>query len=53
MSAITGFITAEKSSVWYLVCENCHFHLAVYTPEILSKCPKCGNTEFTRRPFEP
>ncbi len=36
-----------------LICEKCHFHLAVYTPEILSKCPECGNDEFTRRPFEP
>ncbi|MCC3702296.1 zinc ribbon-containing protein [Rouxiella badensis] len=36
-----------------LICEKCHFHLAVYTPEILSKCPECGNDEFSRRPFEP
>lgn len=36
-----------------LICEKCHFHLAVYTPEILTKCPECGNDEFTRRPFEP
>lgn len=36
-----------------LICEKCHFHLAVYTPEILTKCPECGNDEFSRRPFEP
>ncbi|MBU9837720.1 zinc ribbon-containing protein [Rahnella sp. L72c] len=45
--------SGEVVGLGNLVCENCHFHLAVYTPEILSKCPKCGNTEFTRRPFEP
>ena len=36
-----------------LICEKCHFQLSVYTPEILTKCPECGNDEFTRRPFEP
>ncbi|CAM3508977.1 hypothetical protein BS639_10180 [Rouxiella silvae] len=36
-----------------LICEKCHFQLSVYTPEILTKCPECGNDEFTRRAFEP
>lgn len=45
--------SGEVVGLGNLVCENCHFHLAVYTPEILSRCPKCGNTEFSRRPFEP
>lgn len=36
-----------------LVCEKCHFHLAVYTPEVLTKCPECGHDEFSRRPFKP
>lgn len=32
-----------------LICEKCHFQLSVYTPEILTKCPKCGHDEFSRR----
>ena len=36
-----------------LVCENCHFHLAVYTPDKLPHCPKCGHDEFHRQPFNP
>lgn len=36
-----------------LVCEKCHFHLAVYTPDVLPLCPKCGHDQFQRRPFEP
>ena len=36
-----------------LVCEHCHYHLAVYTPDILPRCPKCGHDQFQRRPFEP
>lgn len=45
--------SGEVVGLGNLVCENCHFNLAVYTPEILSKCPKCGHTEFSRHPFEP
>lgn len=51
---ITGFTTAVKS--WGLatrVCEKCHFHLAIYTPDVLPLCPKCGHDQFQRRPFEP
>ncbi|PLP21828.1 hypothetical protein CWN01_20430, partial [Klebsiella pneumoniae] len=36
-----------------LVCEKCHYHLAVYTPDVLPRCPKCGHDQFQRRPFEP
>ena len=36
-----------------LVCEKCHFHLPIYTPEVLTLCPKCGHDQFQRRPFEP
>jgi predicted nucleic acid-binding Zn-ribbon protein len=36
-----------------LVCENCHHHFAVYTPDVLPLCPKCGHDQFQRRPFEP
>ncbi|MEC5320086.1 zinc ribbon-containing protein [Brenneria populi subsp. brevivirga] len=36
-----------------LVCENCHHHIAFYTPEILPQCPKCGHDLFHRRPFQP
>ncbi|WP_369788770.1 zinc ribbon-containing protein [Rouxiella sp. WC2420] len=45
--------SGEVVGLGELICEKCHFHLAVYTPEILSKCPECGNDEFSRRPFEP
>jgi predicted Zn-ribbon and HTH transcriptional regulator len=45
--------SGEVVGLGNLVCEKCHFHLAVYTPEVLSKCPKCGNDEFSRQPFEP
>ncbi|EBQ6362238.1 hypothetical protein BTU98_22580, partial [Salmonella enterica] len=27
--------------------------LAVYTPDVLPLCPKCGHDQFQRRPFEP
>ncbi|MEC5342195.1 zinc ribbon-containing protein [Brenneria populi] len=36
-----------------LVCENCHHHIAFYTPEILPLCPKCSHNLFYRRPFQP
>ncbi len=26
---------------------------AVYTPDVLPLCPKCGHDQFQRRPFEP
>lgn len=45
--------SGEVVGLGNLVCENCHFTLAVYTPEVLSKCPKCSGTEFTRQAFEP
>ncbi|HHJ2753794.1 TPA: hypothetical protein ACQIV8_004015, partial [Escherichia coli] len=25
----------------------------IYTPEVLTLCPKCGHDQFQRRPFEP
>src|SRR5471032_1028679 len=34
--------SGEVVGLGNLVCENCHFTLAVYTPEVLSKCPKCS-----------
>ncbi|TPG63996.1 zinc ribbon-containing protein [Ewingella americana] len=45
--------SGEVVGLGNLVCEKCHFTLAVYTPEILSKCPECGHTDFTRKAFEP
>ncbi len=50
---ITGFITAEKWSGWAIVCEKCHFHLPINTPEVLTLCPKCGHDQFQRCLFEP
>jgi predicted Zn-ribbon and HTH transcriptional regulator len=45
--------SGEVVGLGNLVCENCHFHLAVYTPDVLPRCPKCGHDQFQRRPFEP
>ncbi|MEW7314068.1 zinc ribbon-containing protein [Buttiauxella gaviniae] len=45
--------SGEVVGLGNLVCENCHFHLAIYTPDALPVCPKCGHNQFSRRPFEP
>lgn len=45
--------SGEVVGLGNLVCEKCHFHLAIYTPEVLPLCPKCGHDQFQRRPFEP
>ena len=45
--------SGEVVGLGNLVCEKCHFHLAVYTPDLLPLCPKCGHDQFQRRPFEP
>lgn len=45
--------SGEVVGLGNLVCEKCHFHLAIYTPDVLPLCPKCGHDQFQRRPFEP
>jgi rubrerythrin len=45
--------SGEVVGLGNLVCEQCHHHLAFYTPEVLPLCPKCGHDQFHRRPFEP
>ena len=45
--------SGEVVGLGNLVCEQCHYHLAFYTPEVLPLCPKCGHDQFQRRPFEP
>lgn len=45
--------SGEVVGLGNLVCEHCHFHLAVYTPDKLPHCPKCGHDEFHRQPFNP
>ncbi|HDG1678469.1 zinc ribbon-containing protein [Kluyvera ascorbata] len=45
--------SGEVVGLGNLVCEKCHYHLAVYTPDVLPHCPKCGHDQFQRRPFEP
>lgn len=45
--------SGEVVGLGNLVCEQCHHHLAFYTPEVLPLCPKCGHDQFQRRPFEP
>ncbi len=45
--------SGEVVGLGNLVCEKCHHHIAVYTPDVLPLCPKCGHDQFQRRPFEP
>lgn len=45
--------SGEVVGLGNLVREQCHHHLAFYTPEVLPLCPKCGHDHFQRRPFEP
>ncbi|WP_099065415.1 zinc ribbon-containing protein [Serratia sp. BW106] len=45
--------SGEVVGLGNLVCEQCHHHMAFYTPEVLPLCPKCGHDQFQRRPFEP
>ena len=45
--------SGEVVGLGNLVCEKCHYHLPVYTPDVLPRCPKCGHDQFQRRPFEP
>lgn len=45
--------SGEVVGLGNLVCEKCHYHLAVYIPDVLPRCPKCGHDQFQRRPFEP
>lgn len=45
--------SGEVVGLGNLVCEHCHYHLAVYTPDILPRCPKCGHNQFHRQPFNP
>lgn len=36
-----------------LICEKCHCHRAIYTPQVLPRCLKCGYDQFSRQSFEP
>lgn len=45
--------SGEVVGLGNLVCEKCHFTRAIYTPETLTRCPKCGHDQFQRQPFEP
>lgn len=45
--------SGEVVGLGNLVCEKCHFHLPVYSPEVLPLCPKCGHDQFQRKAFEP
>lgn len=45
--------SGEVVGLGNLVCERCHYQQAIYTPEILQACPKCGHTLFQRQPFKP
>ena len=41
--------SGEVVGLGNLVCEKCHFHLPIYTPEVLTLCPKCGHDQFQSR----
>ena len=45
--------SGEVVGLGNLVCEQCQFTRAIYTPETLTRCAKCGNDQFQRHPFEP
>lgn len=45
--------SGEVVGLGNLVCENCGFTRAIYTPETLSRCPECGHDQFQRQPFQP
>ncbi|MCS2153422.1 zinc ribbon-containing protein [Scandinavium goeteborgense] len=45
--------SGEVVGLGNLVCEKCHFHIAVYSPDVLPLCPKCGHDQFQRKAFEP
>ncbi|VTN14995.1 Protein of uncharacterised function (DUF1451) [Raoultella terrigena] len=49
-----GVYQSARSSGWAIWCaRSATHHLAVYTPDVLPRCPKCGHDQFQRRPFEP
>ncbi|MCC9266141.1 zinc ribbon-containing protein, partial [Bacillus velezensis] len=41
--------SGEVVGLGNLVCENCHHHIAFYTPEVLPLCPKCSHDLFHRQ----
>ncbi|CAH0252084.1 zinc ribbon-containing protein [Erwinia aphidicola] len=45
--------SGEVVGLGNLVCETCQFTRAIYTPEVLTRCPECGHDHFVRQPFEP
>lgn len=45
--------SGEVVGLGRLVCEQCQFSRAIYTPETLTRCPECGNDQFQRLAFEP
>ena len=45
--------SGEVVGLGNLVCENCGFTRAIYTPESLTRCPECNHDQFQRQPFEP
>lgn len=45
--------SGEVVGLGNLVCEQCQFIRAIYTPEVLTRCAQCGHDRFARQPFEP
>lgn len=45
--------SGEVVGLGNLVCEQCQFTRAIYTPETLTRCPECGHDQFVRQPFSP
>ncbi len=44
---ITAYHSGEVVGLGNLVCEKCHHHIAVYTPEVLSLCRSAGHDQFS------
>lgn len=47
------WLSGEVAGPGNMVCEKCHHYQALYTPDVLARCVKCGHDQFQRRPFEP
>lgn len=45
--------SGEMIGLGNLVCEQCQFSRAIYTPELLTPCLRCGHIRFHRQPFDP
>lgn len=45
--------SGELVGLGQLECNNCHYQLHYYHPDLLPTCPGCDGTKFARIPFRP